>query len=132
MKTMRNAILSIVLMFFITSCATTVKFPVSKVAPAAEISANKKKDKNNNFEISVSANNLASADRLSPPRKTYVVWIATKDNGMKNIGQLNNKNAKKSALKTLSSFEPVEIFITAEDEGNVSYPSGVEISRVKF
>jgi len=134
MKKMKNVILSIVLMFLIASCATTttIKFPVSTVAPAAEITATKKKDKNNNFVISITANYLASVERLTPPKKTYVVWISTKDNGLKNIGRLKNENAKKSTLETLSAFDPVEIFITAEDDGNISYPTGAEISRGSF
>lgn len=126
---MKNLIISAVLMFIITSCSTTTKFPVSSVTPAAVISAKIKQDKSNNFLISVTAKNLAAAERLSPPKKTYVVWIETRDNGVKNIGQLKGKNNKSVTLETLTSFHPMEIIVTAEDEGNISYPSGIEISR---
>lgn len=127
---MKNLIISAVLMFLIASCSTkTTKFPVSTVTPAAVISATVKQDKSNNFTISVTAKHLASAERLSPPMNTYVVWIETRDNGMKNIGQLNGKNDKTATLETLTPFDPTVIIITAENEGNVSYPSGVEISR---
>ena len=128
MKIMKNVLLSIVLMFQMTSCAAVIKFPVSSLEPTAEITAQIKKDKQNNYVISITANYLASVERLSPPKKTYVVWIVTK-NGISNIGQMKSKNAKKSTLETLTSFEPQEIFITAEDEGNVTYPTGMEISR---
>lgn len=123
---------SIALALVMVACGTTVKLPVSNVVPAAVITAKKKTDKNNNIEISVSASNLASPERLSPSRKIYVVWITTKESGIKNIGQLENKNAKKASLTTVSSFEPVEIFITAEDDGNATYPTGTEISRARF
>jgi hypothetical protein len=126
---MKNVIMSAILMFIITSCSTTTKFPVSSVTPAAVITANVKQDKSNNHIISVTAKNLASAERLSPPKKTYVVWITTRDNGVKNIGQLKGKNDKASTLETLTSFDPMEIIITAESEGDVSYPAGIEISR---
>lgn len=129
MKTFKIVFLSIAMVLLMVSCVKTVKFPVSTVIPAAEISADFSKDKNNNTVISVTANNMASADRLAPPKKTYVVWIKTSDNGVKNIGQLSSKNAKKASLKTVTSYEPQEIFITAEDEGDVSYPAGIEISR---
>jgi len=129
---MKNAIASIVLMFLMASCGTSAKFPVSSVTPAAVITAKMKQDKSNNYVISVAANYLASAERLSPPRKIYVVWIVTSSNGVKNIGQLKSKNGKNSTLDTLSSFEPIEIFITAEDEGTISSPSGTEISRTTF
>jgi hypothetical protein len=129
---MRNIAFSMVLMMLIASCASVTKFPVSNVTPAANITAKKKMDKNNNYVISVTASNLASPDRLDTPKSAYVVWIVTKANGTKNIGQLRNKNAKKATLETLTPFEPVEIIITAEDEGNVTDPGGTEISRVKL
>lgn len=127
---MKKVILSIILMFLMTSCATITEFPVSSVTPAAKITASLKRDKQNNFAITITANYLASPDRLSPAKNTYVVWIVTRQNDIKNIGQLNFKNANKTTLATLTAFEPVEIFITAEDDGSISYPRGIEISRI--
>ncbi len=132
MKTIKALILSFVLTLLMTSCATTAKFPISNVTPAAEIMAKIKKDKQDNYEITITAKYLADAERLSPPKKTYVVWISTKNSGIKNIGQLNNENAQKSTLEALTAFKPEVVFITAEDEGDISYPSGIEISRIKL
>jgi hypothetical protein len=56
----------------------------------------------------------------------------TTDGMTKNIGQLNNRNAKKATLKTSTPFNAGEIFITAEDQGNLTIPAGVEISRTSF
>ena len=131
-KAMKKVIFSIILMFALTSCATIIKFPVSIIVPTAEIVAKINKDKQNNFKISISANYLASPDRLTPPMKTYVVWIVTKENGVTNIGQMKSENAKKNTLETLSTFEPLEIFITAENEGAIPSPSGIEISRINL
>ena len=125
---MKSIVLS-VLMFVITSCATVVKFPVSTVEPAADITAKIKKNNQNNYVIEITANYLASVERLSPPKKMYVVWMVTSENGINNIGQMKNDNAQKMKLQTLTSFEPKEIFVTAEDEGNITFPSGIEISR---
>ena len=125
---MKSIVLS-VLIFLMTSCATVVKFPVSTVEPAADITAKIKKNNQNNYVIEITANYLASVERLSPPKKMYVVWMATSENGINNIGQMKNDNAQKMKLQTLTSFEPKEIFITAEDEGNITTPSGIEISR---
>lgn len=129
---MKSLILIFLIPLIISSCGTTVKFPVSTITPSAVISATKKTDKSNNTILSITAKNLASADRLSPAKKTYVVWITTAKNGIKNIGQLNQKNGKTAKLETLTSFNPIQIFITAEDEGNISYPMGTEISRATF
>jgi hypothetical protein len=115
----------------VSSCASTAKFPVSSVTPAAQIKATKKLDKQKNYKITVTAENLASADRLTPPRHNYVLWIMTKD-GIKNLGQLQHKNAKKSSLTTVTPFNPTEVILTAEDAANISYPQGIEISRAEF
>ena len=131
MKTGKN-VLFIALVFILTSCATTTKFPISNIVPAAEIVAKIKQDKNKNYAIEIIAKNLASPDRLNPPKKNYNVWIVTEENGTKNLGMLTNKNAKTAVLKTKTPFKVLEIFITAEDQGNVSYPNGIEISRTNI
>jgi hypothetical protein len=120
------------LSFLITSCATTVKFPTSIVTPAADILAKKVVDRNGNFKISITAKNLASTDRLNPPQSVYIAWITTETEGIRSIGRLTNKNAKTASIETLTPFAFTEIFITAEGQTDVSYPSGVEISRAVF
>lgn len=131
MKKFINIIAGLAFSVFIFSCSSKAKFPVSTVTPAAQITATKKLDKQKNYKITVTAENLASADRLSPPRNNYVLWINTKD-GIKNLGQLQPKNAKKSVLKTITPFDPTEVILTAEDAGNISFPQGTEISRARF
>lgn len=131
MKLLKKLLLGAIVMI-LTSCASTAKFPVSIVTPAAEITAKMKQDENKNYVIEVIARNMASADRLNPPKNIYIVWIVTENNGTKNIGQLDNKNAQKLYLKTSTAFIVKEIFITAEEQGNISFPSGVEISRTTF
>lgn len=126
---MKTTLLSIIAIFILSSCASVTELPVSNIVPAATIKAKTKQDKNNNYNITVAADNLASPDRLTPPKNVYVVWINTRNSGVKNLGQLENKNAESSSLETLTAFEPIEIFITAEEEGNISHPSGIEISR---
>lgn len=116
----------------ITSCTSTEKFPVSNSVPAADISVKKKQDKNNNYIIEIVARNLAEASRLNPPKNNYSVWIVAENGTTKNVGQLNNKNVKQAVLKTVTPFNVKEIFITAEDQGNLNYPAGTEISRMRF
>ena len=131
MTTIKN--LSIIIAFMLlTSCASTAKFPVSSSVPAADITAKKKQDKNKNYVIELTAHNLAEPSRLNPPKNNYSVWIITSDGVTKNLGQLTNKNAKKATLKTTTPFNVKEIFITAEEQGNLNYPSGIEISRTTF
>ncbi len=85
-----------------------------------------------NYAIEVIAKNLASADRLTPAKSNDVVWILTDDNRTKNIGQMYAKIGKKTTLKTTTAFKPKELFITAEDKGIITYPSRIEIARMKI
>ena len=116
----------------LASCATTAKFPISTVAPAAEISAKKTLDKNKNYVVELVALNLTSPERLNPPKNHYNVWIVTEQNEYKHLGQIMNANAKRVNFKTLSPYNPKQIIVTAEDEGNRLLPTGIEISRTSF
>ena len=119
MKTFKRlSILALVLI--ISSCANTAKFPTMN------------QDNNGNYKISVTAKNLAAVERLNPPKNAYVVWIVTEKDGVRNIGKLLNKNAQTTGLETLVPFKFTEVFITAEDQVDASYPTGIEISRTRF
>jgi hypothetical protein len=120
-----------VIMMLSASCSSSVSFPVSAVAPAADISASVKQDKHDNYEVTVTARNLAEAGRIAPGKTTYVVWVVTTDGEVKNLGQLDVKNARTTSLSSLTAFEFSEIFITAEEAGDVLFPAGIEISRGK-
>lgn len=118
------------LAIFLAACASTTRFPISNVAPAAEIKAKTKVDKNNNNVVTVNAKNLASPDRVDPTSTAYVIWANTEENELINLGQLRNENAQTATLTTLTPYNINEIIITAEPQGSVSTPSGTEISRV--
>lgn len=125
-----SRIIIITSIILLSSCAKKVNFPLSNIVPAAEITVTKKQDKNDNLTLEITAENLASADRLSPPKNNYSVWIVTENNGTKNIGQMIVKNGKKTSLKTTTPFNVKEIFITAEEQSDLTYPTGIEISRI--
>ncbi len=122
--------LTVAAIFLFSACAETTRFPVSSLAPAAEIKAKTKVDNNNNNVITVEARNLASPERIDPSSTAYVLWIETNDNQIKNLGQLINENAETATLTTITPFDFKELFITAESSGSVNTPSGTEISRV--
>ncbi len=131
MKTLKTLTI-LVLVLIVSSCANTSKFPVSVVTPAADIVATMKHDKNGNYKITITAKNLAAIERLNPPKNAYVVWIVTEKDGIRNIGKLINKNVQTTGLETLTPFKFKEVFITAEDQADTTYPTGLEISRTKF
>jgi hypothetical protein len=131
MKTLKTLAI-LLLVFLMSSCAISTRFPVSRVTPAADIVLRKSHDHNGNVVIKITAKNLASVDRIDPHEKVYVVWIVTEKDGTRNIGALKNRNVQTIDLETLTPFKFTEVFITTENHVDVSYPSGIEISRIRF
>jgi hypothetical protein len=128
MKTM-NRLLIVAFAAILASCASTVKFPVSNTLPGADITVKKSKDKSSNYVIEVTAENLADPNRLEPPKNNYSVWVVLNNGQTRNIGQLSANNNNKAVLKTITPFDVREIFITAEERGDLTYPAGTEIAR---
>lgn len=124
--------LAIGIMIFLASCSETVEFPVSDITPAADITATVKKQGKPNYLVTIEANNLAAPDRLEPPKKNYVIWAVSETGIVRNVGYFTQENAVKSTYKASFPYQPVEVFITAENEEGNCTPQGVEISRVKL
>ena len=121
-------------LFLLPGCSKKLSFATSPVIPAAHGSVRIDRDKNENYTIEVEVTNLAEPKNLQPPRETYVVWMETKKNGIKNIGQLNTSSgffssALKASLKTVTPNKPTRFFITAEDKGDVQYPGSQVVLR---
>ncbi len=107
----------------ISSCSSKVVFPVSEVVPAAEATLKVNKNGNENFELDLKVENLAEADRLTPARRYYVVWMVSKKHGTINIGNLDINRKNKGSLETSTAYEPIRVFITAEDTQKPVVPS---------
>jgi hypothetical protein len=115
-----------------SSCSRPTTFQTSSVVPAAEGTISLKKDKNKNYVINIDLFNLAEVDRLTPPRKVYVVWMESAEGRFKNLGQINSSHeglAKKlkASFETVSPVKPIKIFITAEDESGVNFPGTIVV-----
>jgi hypothetical protein len=114
------------------SCSKKITFLTSTVVPAAEGTIHLKKDKNKNYVITVKMQNLAEVERLLPPKKAYVVWMENTEGRVKNLGQINSSHELitkklKASFETVSPFKPTSIYITAEDEANVNFPSSMVV-----
>lgn len=114
-------------MFLLTSCSQTAMFQSSSVVPGAQGRVKVKQDDNRNYNIDVSIRDLADVKELDPGKKTYVVWMETRQGTTENIGQLKSDRGlfsgqRKASLQTVSSFEPFRVFVTAEHGANVRFP----------
>jgi phosphopantothenoylcysteine synthetase/decarboxylase len=115
----------------LVSCATTVDFPISDIAPAAEGSASIKQDRNDNYEIEVNVRHLTNASRLNPPKSHYIVWIRDETGSVHNIGRLVPDRRNRASLEAVTPHRPVEIMVTAEDEDNISWPGNLVLFRAE-
>jgi hypothetical protein len=129
-------ITSIICLF--TSCAKKAMFQTSTVVPAARGFVKVSKDNNKNYVIKIQLTDLAEVNRLTPPKKTYVIWLVTEEDITRNIGQIKSASSMlssklKASFETVSSNKPTKIFITAEDDGNVQfYGSQIVLTTNKF
>ena len=107
----------------IASCSHKITFLTSSVAPAARGYITVNDDKNKNYVIKVELMYLAEANRMNPPKKTYVVWMVSNNNATQNIGQIKTTSNLKASFETVSSTKPTKVFITAEDDASIQYPT---------
>lgn len=129
MKTIKSIAIVLVVTVALSACAKKMSFLPSTIVPAATGQVDVKKDRNSNYGITVNVLNLASPKRLDPPKDTYVVWMETDRTAAKKVGQISIatglfSKALKGSLSTTSVTEPTRIFITAEDNIDVQYPTG--------
>lgn len=118
---------ALLLMASFTSCGKNIAFQNSIAVPAAQGKVSIKQDNNKNSSIKIKISNLAEVKRLQPSRNVYVVWMETDENRTKNIGQIKSdtgfmSSKLKASFETVTSFKPVKIFITAEDNQDTQYP----------
>jgi hypothetical protein len=116
----------------LNTLAKKIRFDTSTIVPAARGYVKVNKDRNNNFHIQISISDLSEVKRLQPAKETYVVWMVTDQETAKNIGQLISSKGflskkLKASFETVTSFNPVKIFITAEDDADSRYPGAMDV-----
>jgi len=131
-KQILQGIVALMIISSFSSCAKKTGFQTSAVVPAARGNVKVSKDRNKDFVISISLFDLAEPKRLTPPMRTYVVWMLTEDNMTKNIGQIKTSTSMfsrtlKGYFKTVSSFKPVRIIVTAEESADIQIPGTFEV-----
>jgi len=114
-------------MSLMVSCSHKVSFLTSTVVPAARGSVKVFRDNNKNYVVKINIDNLAEVSRLQPPKMCYVVWMITDKEELRNIGKIKSAEAILSSkltasFESASSFKPIRIFITAENDAAASSP----------
>ncbi len=131
-----KSILSIAVAFCLTlvlvSCGTSkMVFENSSVVPAATGDVKVKKDKNENYTVNLSVKNLAPAQKLTPSKELYLVWMEDGKSPVRKLGRMDPSSSLKASLTALSTTQPGKIFITAENSAEVTYPTGDVVLTTK-
>jgi len=129
MKTTNLIAAFLCLILILTSCGRKMAFTNSSIVPGATGTVDVKKDRNSNYVINVNVLNLAEPKRLSPPKDVYVVWMEAGNESAKKLGQISPSSgllskALKASMSATVITEPKRVFITAEDNIDVSFPGG--------
>ena len=126
---MKGVLIIAIIIFGFTGCAKKILFEQSSVVPGAEASVKIKKDGNNNYAIGLDVLHLAEPKKLPTPKAFYLVWMQTDQNSVKNLGLLNSSSSLlsktlKASLHTVTPYKPTRIYVTAEDDATLTYPTG--------
>ncbi len=121
-------------MLLFSSCSKRISFPPSAVVPGVEPKAKVKKTDDGDYRVSLDVNHLVRPEQLSPPKKHYVVWINTENQGVRNIGELKNRsgmmaNTRKASFERTIGFKPTQIFVTSENSTDVQFPGDETVFR---
>lgn len=119
-------------LFVLSSCSKTLRFNISPVTPSAIGTVKLSTDDNKNRIVIISIKNLVDPGRLTPAKKIYMVWMQTKNDGVKSLGTLVSTEGYFTSSRTASftsviQGDPVRFYITAEDNAQVSGPGSVTV-----
>ncbi|MPR33162.1 hypothetical protein [Salmonirosea aquatica] len=136
MKTMKNITYILFVALALSACSNKMTFQDSSVVPAASGDVKVKKDKNDNYAITVNVRNLAEPKKLSPAREVYIVWMQSDRDLVKKLGQISvgsgmfNKSLS-GELTATETVKPDRVFITAENDAQTLNPSTEMILTIK-
>jgi hypothetical protein len=133
---MRTTLLAII-MIALTSCGKKISFLPSTVIPTARGYVNIKGDKNDNYAVKLHVKDIVKSKDLQPGKKTYVVWVETRENRANHLGKLESSKGifsktRKAKLTSVTAAKPVRVFVTAEDNSTPQFPSEVILTTKLF
>ncbi len=128
------SIFAFTMILLISGCSKRINFPPSAVVPGVEPRAKVKKTDDGDYRVTLDVNHLVRPEQLSPPKKHYVVWINTVNEGVKNIGELKNRsgmlaNTRRANFERTVNQKPTQIFVTAENSTDMKFAGDHTVFR---
>lgn len=116
-------ILLLALVLAATAWAREDRLISTGIAPAAEGKVITGTDRNGNTDIEVQVKHLAAADKLTPPKQMYLVWIQARGKEPELLGVLRVNENLEGSLKSSTPYKTFDILLTAEDTAQPQLPS---------
>ena len=102
--------------------------PASTV-PAAAGHVEIDTDRNGNSTVDLNVKHLAKPENLTPPGTAYVIWIQAPGQPPQSAGQLQVNSNLDGEFKGTTPFKTFDIFVTSENNPQMTKPSGQEVMR---
>ena len=103
--------------------AKTYHMSATNIVPGAAAELDVEKEKNGNVQVVVNVKHLAKPGLLTPPANSYVVWFQQQGSPAQNQGELRIGNDLKGELKSTTSLNNFNVFITGETDAQTKTPS---------
>jgi len=126
---LHKALILFVTIFFSTALAADDRLVGTGVAPGAEGKVSSNVDRNGNIEIEVQVKHLANAEKLSPAKQAYVVWVQPRGKDPEPLGVLRVNENLEGSLKATTPYKTFDVFVTAEDKLQPEAPSSMVVMR---
>jgi hypothetical protein len=88
-----------------------------------------KKQQDGTQQVKVNVQYLAPPSALTPPKTGYVVWIQPPDHPPENYCVLKLDKKEKGSFQTTTAYPRYDVFVTAENNLQVTQPSGPVVAR---
>ena len=98
--------------------------------PSAEGKVKIKTEKDGNTKVKVEVAHLAHPDDAFNAT-TYVVWLKPASGIAQNVGVLNVNKKLEGSLETKTPFKDFTVIVTAEQNANVTMPTGQSVMDTK-
>ena len=89
---MKTTLLAFI-MIALTSCGKKISFLPSTVIPTAKGYVKIKGDNNDNYAVKLQVKDIVKSKDLQPGKRTYVVWVETRENRAHHLGKLESSKA---------------------------------------
>jgi hypothetical protein len=127
MKNVFTLVLACLLLAGIAVADEHVRLRNGTADPSAVGTVDYHHDRNGNTSFELRADHLAPPNNLQPPKQVYVVWVQAPGHAPENKGALKVNEKEQGNIKMLSPYPAFDVFVTAEDNEQVTAPSGPEV-----